>query len=215
MSNGEKRAPEHSGTDFAGWFSNYKNLVLTLLSVSSLPPLTSLLLKIGPPWPGDAAAATVCIIVNMVCLLYIYNSRAHHESNVRRLRRFKVIAVGFLSSLLIYMLLKVFLCYNAPDWRHQVAGGLILQEDIRGLLRVNPQLNMTDLLQASDFNPEHLWVSWTVRLVQWLILVNWVFVYVFLSAAVGYSVLPGAVKRTKKPAGSMGPQNSPDFSPSN
>ena len=137
-----KTSPAQPG--FGGFLQRYGRLLAALLAVSSSPLLTSLVVRIGPPWPEEAGTSALVCIVNVVLLMFIYlNTATARPASSKRV--VNLLAITFVTTLVMYVGLKSFCCYDAPDWQHQVAGGFVLRSEIKDLMATEHNMSVKEL----------------------------------------------------------------------
>jgi hypothetical protein len=161
----------------------YRRLLAAFAALGAAPFLIFLVARIGPPWPEEVATSALVCVVNTVLLVLIYVRTAHARPAMYQ-RGAKWLAIIFAVSLVVFVCLKSFLCYNAPDWQHQVAGGFILQPDIIGLIKTEPHWTIAELLAGAKYDAHRIWIPWTVDFVRAVVLVNWLVLFAALSGVV-------------------------------
>jgi hypothetical protein len=187
------------------FLARYKRLVVALASVAALPPLAGLVAQVGPPWPANAATSAVTLLASSCALLAVYTQTRASAAEGRLKGRVRAAAAAFGVALLGYLALKAFLCYDAPDWRHQVAGGFVTRPDIRGLLDADPGLTHGQLLEEGLYDATRVWVPWTVYGVQLAVLVTWLALILRLLRTDGLHGLAGGQKESRRGTASRQP----------
>jgi hypothetical protein len=177
------------------FLSRYRRLLLALVGLGALPFFTSLVLKIGPPWPSDAAIASYTLLVNASVLLCVYTLTPAGTAKKRIQRNIRNTCLAFGAVLVVYVLLKAFYCHDDPGGG-QIAVGFILSEENK------PLRGLTDdqLLLKGNFVETDIWEPWTVYCVRAALLLTWLVLFSTFSAAVAYGVVYDAKRRRPSPS---------------
>jgi hypothetical protein len=152
-----------------------------LVGIVALGPVVSLVGGIGPPWPHEWGIAALCMLANAAAVLFAYRHASSDASRAGLQRSTRRWLGAFAGSLVLFIVLKSFFCYNAPSFRYQVAGGFVLQADMKEFLRDDPAATVESLLEDALYSPTMVWEPWSVYLVQVAILVCWVALFASLS----------------------------------
>jgi len=190
----KKRVEKESGRsriprgNIEGFLARYKKLLLAFLALGSLPPLTSLVAKVGPPWPSEAETASYTTLLNLCLLAFLYANTSKTASEAKLRRRISAGFYVFSGVFAIYLLLKVLFCYNAPDWQHQVAGGFVFQPHIAAIIADDPTVGTKSLLGEALYDSTRIWEVWSVSLVRFVLLAAWLVLFAVVSAVIAYSI---------------------------
>jgi hypothetical protein len=152
-----------------------------LVAFVALPPLASLVAGIGPPWPHPAGVAAFCALAGAACVLLAHRRALTREDEADPWRGTRRWFGLFIVSLVAFILLKSFFCYNAPSFANQVAGGFVLQDDMKDFLKDDPSATVETLLEEALYHPTRVWEPWSVYLVRGAILVSWVALFAGLA----------------------------------
>lgn len=187
----------------AQFFSDYKYVIGYVAAFSTFPALLDILFAIGPPWPHSTSVSMFSSVVALTVLVFAFGV-LRHSKQFRRL--ISLSAIGTLLTLGVYIVLKAFFVFNAPDWRHQDARGLIVRTDVAEAL--GPGFGIDDALAGAEFDAYKVYVPWTVDLIRCAMLASWLLLFLSLSALVSLFVLKQhedyeSQKRKSKP-GSRG-----------
>jgi hypothetical protein len=91
--------------------------------------------------------------------------------------------------MVVYIVLKGLFVYNAPDFRHQEAGGFILRPSIERVVEENPGITWGELLDGAEYDPTRIWVEWTVNTVRISLLIAWLAFFGAISFVLSVFVL--------------------------
>ena len=165
---------------FIGFFTDYGKLAAMTLGVGAIPTVLDLISAIGPPWPQRHAVAMFTSVMSWIVLPWGFTSwRTISATKLKtRLSLFAILTSLFL---LIYILLKAVFVYNAPTEWNQEAAGFILQTKIQSLLDQVPEMSLLDAVRGAEFDPNEIWVPWTVAVVRGGLLVTWLLLFACLS----------------------------------
>jgi hypothetical protein len=166
------------------FFSDYKYVIGYVAAFSTFPALLDILFAIGPPWPHSTSVSMFSSVVALTVLVFAFGV-LRHSKKISRL--ISVSAVGTLISLGIYIFLKAFFVFNAPDWRHQDARGLIVRAEVAASF--GPGFGVDDALAGAEFDAYKVYVPWTVDAIRCAMLVSWLLLFLSLSALVSVFVL--------------------------
>ena len=158
----------------------FGGLMAALAAVTGCPFICSLVLSIGPPWPDQETAVSSWVaMVNIVVLVLVYNTkRSQNELWIKRL------SVVFTTSLVVYVILMSSFCYKVTDSSVLVAGGFLPSEKTKQVMKENPEETYKHLLAQARFDPEEVWIPWTVRVVRDVILFVWLVLFASFSGVV-------------------------------
>jgi hypothetical protein len=161
----------------------YGRLLAAFTALGASPFLTNLVVRISPPWPEEVVTSALACVVNTVLLVLIYVRIAAPRPAVYQWA-IKWLAITFTASLVVFVFFKSFFCYNAPDWRYQVSGGLILRPEIVKFLSNEPGLAVQRLLEEARYDAYQVWLPWTVDLVRVVILLVWLVLFASVTGVV-------------------------------
>jgi hypothetical protein len=179
----------------ASWWRRLR-VPAALVGIVAFSPLVSLVGGIGPPWPDAPGVAAFCALANAGGVLFAFgqaSTRAPGAGPWHGTHRWLGV---FVASLVLFIVLKAFFCYNAPSFANQVAGGFVLREDARASLQDDPNATVESLLEEGLYHPTAVWEPWSVYVVQVGLLVCWTTLFASLAVP-----LAGALFWRKDPGG--------------
>ena len=100
----------------------------------------------------------------------------------RRIPRWLIICLT--ASLILYAIMMAVFTIPATSWPNLESRGLWLQEPIAKHLDNSPGVTVEDLLAGAEYNPNAIWVPWTVGLVRGILLSLWLSLATGLAAIV-------------------------------
>jgi hypothetical protein len=145
-------------------------------------------LRIGPPWPSEEETVIYSVLL-VAATLYFVGSSGRLTSRPEGGGRHSAVLVGFVFCAAAYLLLKVFFCYNAADWRHQVAGGFVLRPQIKDLLDADPNLTVQKALDGYSNDATRIWESWSVFVVRAGLLLSWLGCFLCITVVAARALL--------------------------
>jgi hypothetical protein len=162
-------------------------LVASVAVFATLPIVADLVFLAGPPWPDRLKTAMLTALVACTVLPGAY---AWQRSSPPERLRSRTIIFGTLAACLVlaYLALTSAFVYDAPDARHQEAGGFLVGLPVSKVMAEHPSMTPGDLLQGAEYVPERVWVPWTVAVVRLALVTSWVGIF-GLAAAAGACVL--------------------------
>ncbi len=176
-----------------------------LVGLVAVGPLASLIDGIGPPWPNKPGVVAFCVLASAACVISACRQESARESQADPRRATRRWPAVFVASLVAFILLKSFFCYNAPSFTNQVAGGFLLQDKTREFLSDDPAATVESLLEEALYHPTEVWEPWTVYLIQVAILVSWSTLFASMSFP-----LVAALLSTTKSGQESSPERPPD-----
>jgi len=165
---------------FQGFLRDYRKLVWGMLALGAANAVLDLVASLGPPWPDRKGTVTYTVIAAWVVLLWSF-SVWRPSSQQKCKSRLSTLALGFLLLAAFYALLKSFFVYDTPKPGYEVPSGFMVRETTKQTMRRFPTVSLTEMLDGAAYEPREIWDPWTVNLVQWTILLNWIAVFSCLS----------------------------------
>lgn len=165
-----------------------RSLFVGMLSYAAVPPIVDFIFCIGPPWPHRGGVVAFSSVTAYIVAISVYIHFAHGiASNTKnehlraRLSQFMVLSI---MTSVIYIAMCAGFLYDAPDVRHQVAGGFYLRPEIIELMKNDRTLTIEICLESAEWNPERIWIPWTVRLINAVFLLAWLGFYGLLGCII-------------------------------
>lgn len=121
------------------------------------------------PWPH-------WLVSFFVAALAIASSSLWRYRTTDRPRAVLVVAfpIVFASlSLAVYMCLTLTFVRDAPSHAYRTVTGFVVRPEITALVASVPELSMEDLLASTGFDATRIWETWTIRLVEWCLVLSW------------------------------------------
>lgn len=157
---------------------NASKLASLFAAAAVAAPLLDLIAKVGPPEPNgvpyfSSAAA-------LLCILYTAQFWPHMSSAAvgRQMKHLALLTVGASA---LYLALFLILVAPAPGGR--VATGFLVKPSVAALL--GPVYSTRDALRDAAYDPAEVWVEWTVRVIEMVLLAVWLALVSFFSLFVG------------------------------
>jgi len=189
--------PQNNGAGalapFRRFFGDYKEILWYILGFGTAPLLLDFIFAVGPPWPQSTAVAAFTSVATWLVLLYSYATWDDlKKAGLRRIMQVCTPIAGL--SLVVFIVLKAFLCMNAPDFRHQEAIGWELRPDVERFLKKNetdgqPTPSLPELFSGAEYKPEVIWTMRTVNTSRAGLLLSWLLLFASTSMVVSVFVL--------------------------
>jgi hypothetical protein len=157
---------------FFSLWRDYWKVLGCFLVFASAPFVVEYVAHAGPPW---LAPGMVSILSGTVmCLVLVSRVAASERHDAERLSSLTttttILAVG---AIVFYAFCYAFFVFPAPDWKYRDARGLILKDGAKAALAADPSLSIDKLLEGAGFQPERIYVDWTVYLNRFALLATW------------------------------------------
>lgn len=187
--------PSHSESPlgpFLRFLRDYR-VIWYLIGFGAAPYLLDLIFAVGPPWPQATGVAAFTSLATWLVLFYSYSIWDDlKKAGLRQLVKVFTSIAG--CSLVIFIILKAFLCMDAPDFRHQEAVGWVLQPNVVKLLRHyeqagQPSPTIQDLFEGAEYRPERIWTEGTVNTSRVALLLSWLLLFGSVSTLISVFVL--------------------------
>lgn len=173
---------------FRGFVSANKEVLVGIITFGAAPVLLNWIFAIGPPWPHATGVAAFTSVVTWLEMMYAFS--AWERLSAARLRLLCKVFVGIAScALVLYVFLNACFVYDAPDYRHQEAGGFLIKPEVQLLLQSNPEKSLEDLLESAEYKPARVWIGWSVSVVRAGLLIGWLAFFCSLASVISSFVL--------------------------
>lgn len=200
--------------DFWDFVASYRTFPAWMAKAAAAGPVVNIVTRLGPPWPVIGGVSLCTAVVEVVVLIAVFQHAATHRVAKKRLESaLRWSGVGIVFLFLLYLGLFKFLTFYDPDAGKWSAKGLKVRpalaqalnapapkpEETSGpdLRDINASTSEQEFLKLVGYDARLYWQGWSVDLVEYALLVNWLAFFVILACYVSLFVV---LQRNEKAA---------------
>lgn len=185
----DEKEPRDAGALHPSWQQNLAAYGRDIHSLYALfgkgamlaPPIGSLILYLGPPWPAHMAVVTVTLIAEILVTLHVF-ARAQDMDQMQHLNRAAFRALWATGAFFVlFVALFAFFVRDMPDASSRDTTGLRYTDAARRVIHI-PDFTETQALNGAGNDPTVIWLPWTVYMMRIALLISWLCAFCSLSA---------------------------------
>lgn len=188
-----KPQPINPLTDFWLFLTNFKDILAWVAILATIAPLVDLLTHLGPAWPKPRQGiAILTSLIELFVLMYAFVFwRTKAKQKIKNVMQ---LSYSFCALLLVcYLTFLSFYTIESPLSGETVVEGLVYQKNIKEFISETSAWTLSDLLEF--LSPEQIWKPWSIKVMQSVLLINWLLFWMFLGVGIATFI---CLQRPKK-----------------
>jgi hypothetical protein len=184
-----------------------------IVKASLAGPILNIVTKLGPTWPAVGGVSLLTAMIEVVALMLVFQFLGQRRLAIRRLEKWLLrLGIGLVVLLITYMCFFRFFTFNDPFTNQTKTKGFVLSSMVADALAgdktraikddlvwdIHGNLPESKLLKLGGYDSRFIWASWSVDIVEFLLLANWLAFFATFSAFTGLFVLLQQKKIGKK-----------------
>ena len=168
--------------DFFSFVADFKSVVGLIGKAALIAPFATLLLNIGPPWPGKTSVPALTSLCEVLVLMYVFQFHASLSKKRlnARLRQFFLAVVG---TFVVYVFLYSFFVIDIPLDSTRDVSGFVVQPRVTQLLTA-PGATIDTVLEGMEWDPFRVWEPWTIRVMRVSLLLVWIVFFIGIAGCI-------------------------------